>query len=182
MTFYSIDKLLNVILAQPQWEKQRKYHELTKCWYQVVNHKIAQHTRPISLNNEVLYIATASSSWAQDLNLQRRSLILKINRRIDFTVKDLHFATVKWYQNNSLNLDRSDNSDSHPSTIISDSTLNLLPPENPQEALQTWFNIIKKREQKFVTCPVCNINCPEGELKRWGYCAICFQKETSDNN
>lgn len=23
MTFYSIDKLLNVILAQPQWEKQR---------------------------------------------------------------------------------------------------------------------------------------------------------------
>lgn len=143
----------------------------------MVNHKIAQHTRPISLKNEVLYIATASAAWAQDLNLQRRSLILKINRRIDFTLKDLHFATVKWYQNNSIEFNQEDNNNPHPSTIISQSNLNLLSPDNPQQALQTWFNIIKERQQKFTSCPICNINCPEGELKRWGYCAICFQKK-----
>ncbi|MGI0482761.1 DUF721 domain-containing protein [Geminocystis sp. CENA526] len=179
MTFYSIDKLLNTILAQPTWEKQRKYHQLTKCWYQVVNHKVAQHTRPISLSNDILYIATASSAWAQDLNLQRRSLMIKINRRMDFTIEDLRFASVKWYQNNTISVDREDKSKEHPSTIISDSSLNLLPVDNPQEALQIWFNTIKKREQKFFTCPRCNTKCPEGELKRWGYCAICFQKSSS---
>ncbi|BAQ64534.1 DUF721 domain-containing protein [Geminocystis sp. NIES-3709] len=183
MTLYSIDKLLNVILSQPQWEKQRKFHELTKCWYQVVNHKVAQHARPVSFSNEVLYIATISSAWAQDLNLQRRSLIVKINRRMDSPIEDLdlHFASVKWYQNKTISVDREDDSNEHPSIIISDSLLNLLPPDNPEEALQKWFNTIKKRANQFTICPLCNTHCPEGELKRWGFCAMCFQKQASNS-
>lgn len=179
MTFESIDKLLNQILAQPQWEKQRKYHQLTKCWYQIVNPKIAQHTRPVSFRDEILYIACPSSSWAQDLNLQRRSLIMKINRRLDFPVQDLHFATVKWYQNQSLTPFPEDSLSQHPSTIVNGESLNLLPSNNPQEILQRWLNTIKKRWENSQICPLCHTHCPSGELQRWGFCAICFQKKAA---
>lgn len=182
MALYSIDKLLNQILSQPQWEKQRRYHELTKFWYQVVNHKIAQHTRPVSLKDDVLFIATSSSSWSQDLNLQRRSLIIKINRRVESPIKDLHFASVKWYQNQSISLDEEDNNKEHPSTIFPEFSFNLLPADNPQEALKKWLEIIKKRAITWEICPRCQTNCPEGELKRWGICAVCFQQENSSKN
>lgn len=182
MALYSIDKLLNQILSQPQWEKQRRYHELTKFWYQVVNHKIAQHTRPVSLKDDVLFIATSSSSWSQDLNLQRRSLIIKINRRVESPIKDLHFASVKWYQNHSISLDEEDNNKEHPSTIFPEFSFNLLPADNPQEALKKWLEIIKKRAITWEICPRCQTNCPEGELKRWGICAVCFQQENSSKN
>ena len=179
MTLYSIDKLLNQILSQPQWDKQRRYHELTKFWYQVVNHRVAQHSRPVSLRDEVLFIATSSSAWAQDLNLQRRSFIVKINRRVESPIKDLHFSPVKWYQNRPISVDREDDTKEHPSTIIPKSSFNLLPVDNPQEALEKWLEIIKKRATTWEICPSCRTNCPKGELKRWGICAVCFQQENS---
>lgn len=182
MALYSIDKLLNQILSQPQWEKQRRYHELTKFWYQVINHRVAQHTRPVSLRDEILFIATSSSSWSQDLNLQRRSLIIKINRRIESPIKDLHFAPVKWYQNQPISVDEEDDNKKHPSTIFPEFSFNLLPADNPQEALEKWLEIIKKRATTWEICPRCQTNCPEGELKRWGICAVCFQQENSSKN
>lgn len=181
MTFNSIDKLLNQILSQPQWERQRRYHQLTKFWYQVINQKIAQHTRPVSLRDDILYIATSSSSWCQDLNLQRRSLIVKINRRIETPIKDLHFASVKWYQNQVITTDNQDDSKEHPSMIIPESSFNFFPSDTPQEALEKWLQVIKNRATTWKICPRCHTNCPEGELKRWNICAICFQEENSSN-
>lgn len=101
MTLNSIDKLLNSILSQPQWEKQRRYYELKKIWYEIVNQKIAQHTSPIYLKEEVLFIATQSAVWAQELSLQRRTLIIKINRRIQNPIKDIYFVFGKWYSQNT---------------------------------------------------------------------------------
>lgn len=179
MTLYSIDKLLNQILSQPQWEKQRRYHLLTKCWYQIINKKIAQHTRPVSLRDDILFIATSSSAWSQDLNLQRRSLIIKINHRVESPIKDLHFASVKWYQNQTIPIDQEDDNKEHPSTIIPESSFNLFPNDTPQEVLEKWLEIIKKRSITWKICPRCKTHCPEGELKRWGICLICFQEENS---
>ncbi|MBL1211216.1 DUF721 domain-containing protein [Geminocystis sp. GBBB08] len=182
MALYSIDNLLNQILSQPKWEKQRRYHELTKLWYQIVNNKVAQHTRPVFLRDDVLSIATYSSAWAQDLNLQRRSLIIKINRRIESPLKDLYFSSAKWYQNNPISVDEEDNIKEHPSTIIPESSLNLLPTDNSQEVLEKWLEIIKKRANTWEICPRCHTNCPKGELKRWHICAVCFQRENSCKN
>ncbi|WP_342597202.1 DUF721 domain-containing protein [Cyanobacterium aponinum UTEX 3222] len=175
MTLNSIDKLLNSILSQPQWEKQRRYYELKKIWYEIVNQKIAQHTSPIYLKEEVFFIATQSAVWAQELSLQRRTLIIKINRRIQNPIKDIYFVFGKWYSQNTPPIPEAETNLSHPSLVESTEFI-AQPIETPQEALQQWFEIIKQRAKNNSTCPCCQSFCPEGELNRWGICAYCFRE------
>ncbi len=179
MSFNSLDKLLQVILSQPQWEKQRRYYELKKCWYEIANHKVTQHTRPVSVKNDTLYVATSNAVWAQELSLQRRGLIVKINRRTEKPIKDLHFASMSWYNNHlvTINMEDDTRQEKHPS-LIADSGVNsssLEKSETPTEALEKWFEQIKNRTSTWHSCPNCHTSCPEGELKRWGVCAICFR-------
>ena len=179
MAFNSLDKLLNIILSQPQWQKQKRFYELKQYWYEIVNHKVAQHTRPLSLQNEVFYIATSNAVWAQELSLQRRNLLRKLNYRLPKPIKNLHFASMKWHsdQLNSSNYD--DNREAnHPSSInLSSSTIDKA--DTPQKALQQWFQQIKYRSSDWQPCPRCHILSPIGELKRWHVCAICFRNEQS---
>lgn len=186
MTLNSINKLLNSILSQPQWEKQRRYYQLKKIWYEVVNQKIAQHTSPIYLKEETLFIATESASWAQDLTLQRRTLIIKINRRIEKPINDIRFVFGKWYSQHQPPIPEADENSSHPSLIKvekSDAiapeiiTQSPSPAKTPQEALEKWLEIVKQRRKENQICPSCQSFCPEGELKRWGICAYCFREK-----
>ena len=177
MAFDSLDKLLQIILAQPQCQRQKRFYELKQCWYEIVNHKVAQHTRPVSLKNEILYVATANAVWAQELSLQRRNLRRKINRRLDMPINDLHFASMKWHGNLSP-IDEEDGAETiHPSAIaFSDNIMSdKAKSETPQQALEQWFEQIKNRSKNWHTCPQCQNLCPEGELKRWQMCAICFR-------
>lgn len=180
MTLNSIDKLLNSILSQPQWDKQRRYYQLKKIWYEVVNQKIAQHTSPIYLKEETLFIATESASWAQDLTLQRRTLIIKINRHLETPINDLRFVFGKWYSQHQPPIPEADENTIHPCFIESKESSSVSsPPQTPQEALQKWLEIVKQRKKENQTCPSCQSFCPEGELKRWGVCAYCFREKVS---
>ena len=174
MAFDSLDKLFKVILSQPQWQKQKRYYELKKCWYEIINHKVAQHTRPVSIKNEVLYIATSNAVWAQELSLQRRNLMRKINLRLEIPLEDLHFASMNWHNNHPIDSDMEDlETENHPSSITPSPKITN-PCDTAPEALEKWFEQIKNRGNDWQTCPRCATFCPEGELKRWGICRICF--------
>jgi len=178
MTFQSIDNLLDSILAQPQWETQRRYHRLVRVWYQVVSSRVAQHSRPIALRDEVLWVTTSSSAFSQNLSLQRYTLIKKINRRLNESIKDIRFTTNKWYQKPLIEPEEETNL-THPSMLEKQSGLGDLDNyENysitPQQALQQWFDKLKVRSQHLPRCPRCQTPTPEGELERWGICGCCF--------
>lgn len=183
MTLNSIEQLLNSILSQPQWDKQRRYYQLRKIWYEVVNQKIAQHTSPLYLQEDTLYIATESASWAQDLTLQRRILIIKINRRLETPINDIRFVFGKWYSQYQPPILEADENTLHPCRIKSmeskESASTSPPPQTPQEALEKWLEIVKQRKKENQTCPSCQSFCAEGELKRWGICAYCFREKVS---
>ncbi|MBE9221654.1 DUF721 domain-containing protein [Cyanobacterium stanieri LEGE 03274] len=182
MTFESIDKLLNAILAQPQWETQRRYQQLVRCWFTVVNHRVAQHTKPIALRDDILWVSTSSSAYAQNLSLQRYTLLKKINRRLNESIKDIRFTTTKWYQKSWVDPEE----ETH---LVNPSILHdqYQPPEKsspvtPQEALEQWLNKIKGRSHSLPPCPRCQTPTPLGELERWGICGICFAKDHSSLN
>ena len=179
MAFNSLEQLLNSILSQPQWQKQKRFYELKKYWYEIINHKIAQHTRPVSLKNEVFYIATSNSVWAQELSLQRHNLLRKLNHRLPKPIKNLHFASVQWHSNQQISTSEDNIIKNHPSSItLPSSTIDQV--DTPQEALQQWFQEIKNRSSDWQPCPRCQTLSPTGELKRWNLCAICFRDEQSN--
>lgn len=177
MAFNSIDQLLNKILSQPQWQKQKRFYEVKKYWYQVTNHKVSQHTRPISIHNEILYIATSNAVWAQELSLQKRNLLRKLNNHLDEPLKNLHFASAQWHGNHLDISNFEDNStSSHPSSInLASATVEKT--DTPQEALEQWFQQIKNRSTDWQPCPRCQTLSPLGELKRWNLCIICFRDQ-----
>lgn len=176
MTLNSIDKLLNSILSQPQWDKQKRYYELKKIWYEVVNQKIAQHTSPLYLKEETFFVATATASWAQELTLQRLTLMSKINRRLETPINDIRFLFGKWYSQYQPPILEADKNTIHPCLIQSQESYSVSPPsQTPQEALQKWLEVVKQRKRENETCPSCQSFCSEGELKRWGVCAYCFR-------
>ncbi len=182
MTFQSIDKLLDLILAQPQWETQRRYHLLVKGWSQVVNHRVAQHSRVIAIKDDILWVTTSSSAYAQNLSLQRYTLMTKINRRLHESIKDIRFTTNRWYQKPLVEPEAETNL-VHPSIIEENKTSfdNLDKASiTPQQALEQWLEQLKVRSQHLPLCPRCQAPTPQGELNRWGVCGCCFAKQVDN--
>jgi predicted nucleic acid-binding Zn ribbon protein len=185
MTFQSLNHILTTIAKQPNWEKQRQYHHLIQCWQKVVNDKVAQHTRPLYLQRQILWIATSSSVWAQNLALQRYPLLKKLNQLLDEPILDLRFSPARWAQKHQSDSEGMPSLSQHPSALNLDSEL-LSPPARepattPQEAFQRWAEVIKKRSLHLPPCPCCQCPTPEGELKRWQMCACCAAKKFSQS-
>lgn len=187
MPFTSIDQLLQTILAQPQWEKQRRFDELVKCWFQVIdNPKVAQNTRPYCLRDDTLIINTSSSVWSQHLSLQRYTLLKKINVRISQPIQDLYFFSAKWIPYTPVTEQQADTSNIHPSLIEINNNYTKNKPEQPliksdtpEETIKQWFINLQKNAELLPLCPQCQASTPEGELERWGICACCFAQKKS---
>jgi predicted nucleic acid-binding Zn ribbon protein len=188
MSFNSLEQLIQKLLLAPELEKQRHYLLVRDCWYKTVNAKIALHTRPLSFDRQILFIATKSAPWAQTLSLQRDRLLKQLNPQLPFTLLDLRFSTVNWQEGEVVTETRT--IVAHPSSIVPNPSLES--PENPSEArdelpigkmpseaLERWLATIEARSQSFPLCPCCHTPTPNGELERWGICAYCFALDKS---
>lgn len=186
MTFQAINSILEAIAKQPKWEKQRQYHQLVQCWQKVVNDRVAQNTRPLYLQREILWVATSSSVWAQNLALQRLTLLKKLNQFLDQPIIDIRFSSARWYQKNQSNSYDTSILSQHPSSLNIEADLftftDISIPNTPQEAFLKWKQVIERRSPYLSICPYCQSPTPEGELKRWQMCSCCITKKFSELN
>jgi predicted nucleic acid-binding Zn ribbon protein len=187
MTTQSIQEILEVIAQQPQWQKCQQYHHVIKCWHQVVNDKIAQHTRILYLKRQVLWVATDSSVWAQNLSLQRYTLVKKLNQLLDDPdpLRDIRFSPALWNETKKKETNLEETSDSlqdfhrlngeaQQSSQLNQEVSQTL---TPQSALSKWLEVIRRRSQFLPLCPICQCPTPEEELKRWKMCGHCEIKQ-----
>ncbi len=183
MTSQSLEQILKGVTQQPQWEKYQQFDHLIKCWHKIVNDKIAQHTRIVYLKNQVLWVAVSSSVWAQNLSLQRYTLVQKLNQLLDQPLIDIRFSPGSWnsLKNLTTNPNYSPDLEQYSSNLDLDqqlfSELNLETPQTPQQALHNWLEVIKLRSQFMSRCPICQSPTPEVELKRWQMCGYCAIKQ-----
>jgi predicted nucleic acid-binding Zn ribbon protein len=104
MHFDSVEQILTQLETQPGWEKFRAHRQLLKCWSRVVNQQTAQHTRPLYINRQILYVATSSAARAQELAFQRYTLLKRLNQQqqlileIKDEIKDIRFSSSQWHQ------------------------------------------------------------------------------------
>ncbi|ELS04497.1 putative RNA-binding protein containing Zn ribbon [Xenococcus sp. PCC 7305] len=179
-----LDKILSKITQQPEYQEYRQYQQLVKCWRNVVNRQILQNTRPLYFSREILGIATSSAVWAQELTLQRYSLTKKLNKYLDFEVKDIRFAPARWndiiIQDNQDDLPKKlGNSEgsaaSSPHKV--ELATNISPSEKANASLQNWLEQVKMRSQTLPFCPNCDSPTPQKELERWNLCCHCMAQE-----
>lgn len=192
MFFDSIEKILTQLEQQPGWEKFRLHRQLLKCWDKSVSKNIAQHTRPLYVNRQVLWVATKSAARAQELSFQRYSLLKKLNQQLPFVLKDIRFSSSGWHQSEQ---DRSTSpekvlfelSDRHRSQSISSisNSLNtqtqnkVSSPADAKLAAQRWLKKIEQNSASFAACPHCDAPTPLEEIKRWNLCYHCVAQKWS---
>ena len=188
----SLNHVLNRLRSQVFTPEQQQFQTLCDCWGEVVGNTAAQYTRPIAIHRGVLQVATASSTWSQDLTLRRMQILHKLNQRLMSPLQDIRFATGQWRE--KQHPDRQVATDSpldeieqlweqHPSRISIGSRINhSLKLNSPGSAsavntFQQWAETLKERSQHLPICPQCNCPTPVGELERWSVCGLCALKD-----
>lgn len=184
MSFKSVNDILDVLEQHAKWQEQ-PFQRLLQCWTEVVGIVVAAHTRPLSIQRDVLRVATSSASWAQNLTFGRQSLLVKLNKKMPTPLVDIRFSTAGWQssleekkpQSTVLPIE-------HPSylgDLNTSSGETTSHPTNPNAAFGNWSRVMQKRSHGLPLCPQCQCPTPPGELQRWQVCSFCAAKQLSNN-
>ncbi|MFM7408804.1 MAG: DUF721 domain-containing protein [Cuspidothrix sp.] len=177
MSFKSIDDILRSIQKSAVWEDEL-FPRLLKCWTEVVGPKVAVETRPISIQRDVLWVATSSAAWAQNLTFQRQTILMKLNHKLSVSLVDIRFSTAEWTNLSMRGTETTISASEHPSHITDTIAGKRFMgnSENPQRAFEDWSQMVQERSHHLPLCPQCQCPTPPGELQRWGVCSLCGNK------
>ncbi len=179
MTLTSLDHLLQVIAKRPQWDEYRRYLEICDIWSTIVPENAASHSQPLYVQRDILWIATSSSVWAQQLSFQSYSLLKQLNHHLfSSPLRKLRFSPAQWHphQDHKQPLP-SEKVQSFFSYVDAVPSLEKSPQtvtQTPEEAFQRWNDAIAQHLKTLPLCPQCHCRTPSIELERWSKCYLCI--------
>lgn len=172
MALEPVDRVLGK-LRKAQWRQQREFGKLKHAWAEVVGSAVAAQAQPTQVNAQrVLFVATSSAVWAQNLAFERQRLLVKLNALLDKPLTDIRFSTRQW---------RSRSTASQPSRPWTPQSLveraetvgRLTAETDTQAVFSRWSERVKAQSQKYPLCPQCHCATPPAELQRWSVCCLC---------
>jgi predicted nucleic acid-binding Zn ribbon protein len=191
--FNSVEQILTQLEQQPGWEKFQEYRQLLKCWRSTVNQTTAQHTRPLYIARQVLWVAVSSAARAQELSFQRYTLLKRLNKQLTFKLKDIRFSSSQWHQKdsstaqpamfraskeNSVNPTRSLTNFSRLQNSSNITTISSS--ERAKESVRQWVKSLKQNSDSSFSCPNCHSSTPKEEIERWNLCYHCVAAKWSE--
>lgn len=182
MAFDSLDRLINVVVNQAEWADYQRYQSVCHVWQTIISSQVAAHTRPLSTHRNILWVATSSASWAQQLSFQGYSLLKQLNTRLESEpLTNIRFSSAQWFQSqppdDQLASSSPSNINLHPSSLDSQAFTAITATHTPQEAFQQWATMLQHRFASLPLCPQCHCPTPPGELNRWSKCAVCLSQD-----
>ena len=75
----SIGNLLRQYLRQQGLEAPLNEHRLIEGWAHVMGPVVARYTRDLVIRNQTLYVSLSSPAVRQELLMQRRELVTRLN-------------------------------------------------------------------------------------------------------
>ena len=186
--FNSVEQILTQLSQQPGWEKFREYRQLLKCWNSTVNQTTAEHTRPLYIARQVLWVAASSATRAQELSFQRYTLLKRLNKQLPFTLKDIRFSSSQWHQTQQqkkpiiFNASRQqkskiDSPNTTPQELGKGQT--SLSSTTAKDAARRWLETLKQSSSTLLCCPNCHSHTPKEEIERWNLCHHCVAAKWS---
>ncbi|GAX39914.1 hypothetical protein NIES4075_08760 [Tolypothrix sp. NIES-4075] len=178
MSLKSVNDILSLSEIQILLHQQ-PLERLLKCWAEVVGTTIAHHTQPLSIQRDVLRVATSSAAWAQNLTFERQRLLVKLNEKLPDPLVDIHFSTAGWKRpQDKANQQKTLLPSEHPSYLDDEIGIkrDRAPTKNANAAFENWKTAMQRRSHHLPICPQCQSPTPPGEIQRWGVCSICATK------
>lgn len=185
MALNSIEQLVSAFQQRQQSHPRNDFQRVLVCWAEMVGPLVAAKTRPLQLQNNILWVAVPTAIWAQNLSFERHLMLQKLNPQLNHPLRDIRFSTARWSGDRpnatGLELDYQQQVwEQHPSRL----------PDTPAplasglllSAEQQFRQYTLRRQQQTRQLPLCN-TChgptPPGELERWGCCALCVRQTWS---
>ena len=197
MHFNSIEQILTQLEKQPGWEKFRHHRQLLKVWHNTVSKNTAEHTRPLYINRQVLWVATNSASRAQELSFQRYTLLKRLNQQLPFVLKDIRFSASGLQQTHNVKetkkilftiskqrLPQKSKNNLRHSAIRKQKTQNNKSENSSARAkiaAKRWLETIDRNSKgsSSLLCSICNASTPIKEIERWNCCYLCVAQKWS---
>jgi predicted nucleic acid-binding Zn ribbon protein len=181
MSLKSANDILGILNLEAIREEQ-PFQLLLKSWEDIVGTKVAAQTRPLSIQRDILWVATSSAAWAQNLTFGRKALLLKLNQKLPTPLSDMRFSTAEWKRTAlPSNHQQTLSPQEHPSYLgegFSESEIKPITDnsKNAKTVFEDWARTRQERSRNLPLCPQCQCPCPPGELQRWGVCSLCSPK------
>ncbi|MBD2345676.1 DUF721 domain-containing protein [Anabaena subtropica] len=179
MSLKSVNDILGVLEKQAKWQQQ-PFQQVCQFWVEVVGSVIAAQTQPLSVQRDILRVATSSAAWAQNLTFSRQTLLLKLNQKISTPLVDLRFSTAGWQRHPQKEKPQPTVlSSEHPSYLgdVNERQLQVTAVnQDVNQVFANWAKTRQRRSQPLPLCPQCQCPTPPGELQRWGVCGFCSVK------
>lgn len=87
-----IGKALQVFIKNSGLEKVLDQQNIIDVWDEVVGEKISKNAKAKSIEYGVLKVETISPTWRQELYLQKKDIVKKLNEKIQKKIiKDIRF-------------------------------------------------------------------------------------------
>jgi predicted nucleic acid-binding Zn ribbon protein len=174
MGLQPVDRVLKHLMSSAAWQHQKRFQQIAELWPTLIPPKSLAHSRPIHITDNILWIATSSTTWSQHLNLQRRQLLQQLNQELPETLTDLRFSAVHWRYKPAYSPLAEEPDSLHPSLTnpLAPAT-NSEPKKTAIAAVSRWLERQQNRLQQLPLCPQCQVPTPQGELDRWQMCSCC---------
>lgn len=180
MTFESIDRILGAFANRIRTPEQRQLQAVLTRWPEVVGKSAIAHTRPVSIHRNILYVATSSAAWTQDLTFRRTAIVRNLNRCLPDPLHDIKFSTARWPGQSPPTATAAGADVPHPSAVPDGPPPDLSGSPRPETAIaafELWAEKVRARSRNWPSCPRCHCPTPPGELERWSVCRICIARE-----
>ncbi|XGV94990.1 MAG: DUF721 domain-containing protein [Leptolyngbya sp. BL-A-14] len=184
MSFKSIEHVLGQLGDRYHTHGQQYSQRLLRAWVEAVGPVVAVQTRPLSVSNHVLKVATSSAAWAQNLVFERQRILAKLNAILGSSLVDIRFSSAQWQEGPQASFSADLQTQlwqQHPSRMANAVRfVGVQRPEaltDPLLAFQHWRSLMRSRAENMPCCPQCQCPTPPGELKRWAVCSLCATKQ-----
>ena len=178
MGLEGLSSLIKGLETQDSWQTQRQFRLVLQHWPKAVGFAVARQTKPISISRAELYVAAATSVWAQTLTYERFKILRKLNRYQSQPLKNIRFSTALWTSSEASKQSPPPNqvSTQHPSHPGQTAQPLLAKATTPSEAFERWAHLVQQMQRSQSLCQSCRCRCPQEELDRWSVCALCATK------
>ena len=87
-----LKKAIKKAISESGFEKAIQQENAVSVWGDVVGDAVSKVTDAISVDKGVLVVKTKSATWRQELYMQKKEIIDKINKKIGSTaIKEIRF-------------------------------------------------------------------------------------------
>lgn len=82
----SIAELVRAMCREEGLETPLNEYRLIKAWSQILGSAVQAYTKNLQIHNQILYVTVTSSVLRQELLMNRRSLVRKLNEHVNAQV------------------------------------------------------------------------------------------------